>query len=129
MAVPGDRFTTAVAGGAEFPSAPAPVACAGPPTGMSCVPAGPFVRGSDDGPENTRPQARVWLQTFYMDVNEVTYAEYKACMKARKCPPSGPGQGRGAGFLRLWRRPVGGGRPFRPARGNFVRMEQCRRRS
>jgi sulfatase modifying factor 1 len=90
-AVPADRFTTPVAGGAEFPGAPAPIACGAAPTGMACVPAGPFVRGSDDGPENTRPQARVWLQTYYIDVNEVTYAEYRACMKARKCPPSGPG--------------------------------------
>ena len=90
-AVPGDRFTTPVAGGPEFPGAPAPVACAAAPAGMACVPAGPFVRGSDDGPDNTRPQARVWLQTYYIDIHEVTYAEYRACMKARKCPPSGPG--------------------------------------
>ncbi len=33
----------------------------------------------------------MWLQTYYMDLNEVTYAEYKACVKARKCDPSGPG--------------------------------------
>ena len=91
--------TAAVAGGSEFPGAPAPVACAGTPgaevtaapPGMACVPAGPFVRGSDDGPENTRPAARVWLQTFYMDIDEVTYADYKACVKARRCEPSGPG--------------------------------------
>ena len=91
--------TAAVAGGSEFPGAPAPVACAGTPgaevtaapPGMACVPAGPFVRGSDDGPENTRPAARVWLQTFYMDIDEVTYADYKACVKARRCDPSGPG--------------------------------------
>ena len=89
---PGDSSPgAAVAGGAEFPGAPAPVACAAAPAGMACVPAGPFVRGSDDGPENTRPAARVWLQTFYMDLNEVTYAEYKACVKARRCDPSGPG--------------------------------------
>jgi len=80
-----------VAGGAEFPGAPAPIACAEAPAGMACVPAGPFIRGADDGPEHARPAARVWLQTFYMDVNEVTYAEYKACVKARKCDPSGPG--------------------------------------
>jgi sulfatase modifying factor 1 len=81
----------AVAGGAEFPGAPAPLACDTAPTGMACVPAGPFLRGSDEGPEHARPAARVWLQTYYMDLNEVTYAEYKACVKARKCDPSGPG--------------------------------------
>jgi len=88
---PGEVGGLAVAGGAEFPGAPAPEACAAAPEGMACVPAGPFLRGSDDGPENTRPAARVWLQTFYMDRNEVTYAEYKACVKARRCDPSGPG--------------------------------------
>ncbi len=86
--VPEDR---PIAGGAEFPGAPEPIACGVAPAGMACVPAGPFVRGSDDGPDNTRPAARVWLQTYYMDVNEVTYAEYKACVKARACDPSGPG--------------------------------------
>jgi sulfatase modifying factor 1 len=89
-AVPGDSMV-AVAGGAEFPGAPAPLACGAAPTGMACVPAGPFLRGSDEGPEHARPAARVWLQTYYMDLNEVTYAEYKACVKARKCDPSGPG--------------------------------------
>ena len=85
----GDAGRVAVA--SDIPGAPAPMACEAAPVGMACVPAGPFVRGSDDGPENTRPAARVWLQTFYMDVNEVTYAEYKACVKARRCDPSGPG--------------------------------------
>ncbi|MCB9568900.1 MAG: SUMF1/EgtB/PvdO family nonheme iron enzyme [Myxococcales bacterium] len=58
---------------------------------MACIPGGPFLRGSDEGPENARPAATVWIQTFYLDVDEVTYAEYKACMKTRRCPPSGPG--------------------------------------
>ncbi len=65
--------------------------CEEPPVGMACVPAGPFIRGADDGPEHARPAATIWLQTYYMDLDEVTYAEYKACAKARKCPQSGPG--------------------------------------
>ena len=72
------------------PGAPAPLPCLEPPPpGMACVPAGWFTRGSDDGPENARPAARVWLQTYYMDIHEVTYAEYKACAKARQCDPKG----------------------------------------
>lgn len=57
---------------------------------MACVPGGWFVRGTDDGPPNARPRARVWLQTFYIDRFEVTYAAYKACEAAGRCPRSGP---------------------------------------
>ncbi len=60
------------------------------PPGLACVPGGPFLRGSDDGPANTHPRATVWLQTFYMDLNEVTFAEYKVCQKAGKCGKAGP---------------------------------------
>jgi len=61
-----------------------------PPVGLACIPGGPFIRGSDDGPANTRPRATVWLQTYYMDINEVTYGEYKDCQKAGKCGKAGP---------------------------------------
>ncbi|MCX4243233.1 formylglycine-generating enzyme family protein [Paraliomyxa miuraensis] len=56
--------------------------CAEPPPGMVCIPGGPFVRGTnDDEPANARPQATVWLQTFYLDVHEVTVEQYEACEK------------------------------------------------
>ncbi|MCA9714704.1 MAG: SUMF1/EgtB/PvdO family nonheme iron enzyme, partial [Myxococcales bacterium] len=64
--------------------------CGAAPPGMACVPGGPFIRGDDDGPENARPKATIWLQSFYMDINEVTFAEYKACEKAKRCPRAGP---------------------------------------
>ena len=32
----------------------------------------------------------VWVQTFYMDLYEVTYEDYKACVKASKCDRAGP---------------------------------------
>jgi formylglycine-generating enzyme len=64
--------------------------CEAPPPGMACIDGGPFIRGSDDGPSNTRPAETVWLQTFYMDLYEVTYAEYKACQSAKECPRAGP---------------------------------------
>jgi len=57
---------------------------------MACIPGGAFIRGSDDGPANTRPAAEVWLQTFYMDRYEVTFAEYKACQATKECPRAGP---------------------------------------
>jgi formylglycine-generating enzyme required for sulfatase activity len=57
---------------------------------MACVPGGAFVRGSNSGPENARPEGVVWVQTFYMDVQEVTISDYGKCVKAGKCPKSGP---------------------------------------
>ena len=60
------------------------------PAGLACIPGGPFLRGSDDGPDNTRPRATLWLQTYYMDLHEVTHAEYKACEATGACAPAGP---------------------------------------
>lgn len=79
---------------AEEPSAGAPpvqpcLEAAVP--GMACIPGGPFLRGTNTGShEPARPQARVWVQTFYMDVYEVTYGEYKACEREGRCPKAGP---------------------------------------
>jgi sulfatase modifying factor 1 len=64
--------------------------CATPPAGMACIPGGPFIRGSDDGPDNTRPRATIWSQTFYMDLHEVTHAQYKQCEAAGRCAKAGP---------------------------------------
>ena len=69
---------------------PSPVACESAPDAMACIAGGAFTRGSNAGPKNEQPEASIWLQTFYMDVQEVTSAEYKACVKAKKCPRSGP---------------------------------------
>ena len=63
-------------------------ACHQAPEKMSCIPGGPFLRGSNDGRSNARPQETVAVQTFYMDQYEVTVADYKACVKANKCKPA-----------------------------------------
>lgn len=60
------------------------------PADMACIPGGPFKRGTDDGPENARPEAIVWAQTFYMDLHEVTYEQYEACEKDRRCNAARP---------------------------------------
>ncbi len=57
---------------------------------MACIPGGSFLRGSDDGPKDTQPAATIWVQTFHMDLYEVTYAEYKQCEKERTCDRAGP---------------------------------------
>ena len=76
--------------GSAFADAPAVASCAASgPAEMSCVPGGPFLRGSDTGPAPARPAATVWLQTFYMDQNEVTNADYRACAEAGACAKAG----------------------------------------
>lgn len=70
-------------------------ACLEPgPADMKCIPGGPFIRGTDDGPNNARPKSTVELQTYYLDTYEITYSQYKACEKLedkeRRCPRSGP---------------------------------------
>ncbi len=80
----------------DFPDAPPVTPClAAPPPGMACVPAGPFIRGryrSDDGPSHPPAESKavVYMSTFYMDKNEVTYEAFKACEKAKQCLPGGP---------------------------------------
>ena len=59
--------------------------CGKVPVGMSCIPGGPFLRGSTRGPVNSRPQASVWLQTFYMDRYEVTVKAYRECVLRKQC--------------------------------------------
>ncbi len=71
----------------EMPQA---LPCGDAPKGMACIPGGPFLRGADDGPPHARPQSTVWVQTFYMDINEVTYKEYRDCVAAGKCRRAGP---------------------------------------
>jgi formylglycine-generating enzyme len=70
--------------------APALIPCEAPPSGMACVPGGDFLRGTSRGQKAARPQETVWLQTTYMDLNEVTNAEYDACEAAGKCNAAGP---------------------------------------
>ncbi len=74
----------------DSPALPAVADCGEVPSGMACVPGGFFVRGSDDGPADSRPASKVWVQTFLMDIDEVTVRDFFACVKSRKCPKAGP---------------------------------------
>jgi formylglycine-generating enzyme required for sulfatase activity len=71
-------------------SASAPVVepaspCGAPVPGMACIPAGEFVRGADDGDPNERPQSKIDLDAFFMDVTEVTVEAHDACVASGRC--------------------------------------------
>ncbi len=80
-------FVTFAFGTAKADFAPCP---SNIPENMACIPGGSFVRGSDKGAANARPAATVTVSTFLMDKYEVTYGEYQACVKAKKCEPARP---------------------------------------
>ena len=52
------------------------------PEGMALIPAGEFEMGSDTGKNNERPVHTVTLDAFYMDMYEVTNAQYKVFIDA-----------------------------------------------
>ncbi|MFP4164850.1 MAG: formylglycine-generating enzyme family protein [Chitinispirillaceae bacterium] len=52
------------------------------------VSAGTFLRGSADGEEDERPVSRVRVSSFSMMSKEVTYAQYRRCVKAGRCTPA-----------------------------------------
>ena len=53
------------------------------PEGMVLIPAGEFEMGSHTGKNNERPVHTVYLDAFYMDIYEVTNAQYKAFIDAK----------------------------------------------
>jgi len=64
-----------------------PLADALPLGAMVYVPAGPFVMGSDtgEGAADEEPEHVVTLSAFYIDVYEVTNAQWRACVAASGC--------------------------------------------
>ena len=63
------------------------------PKGMVLVPGGKFFMGSDEVTFKLwQPAHKVTLDTFCIDLNEVTASEYKACSDVGECkrPPDGP---------------------------------------
>ena len=60
---------------------------AGRPPGMVLVPAGEFQMGGNDAPDAT-PIHKVWVDAFYMDIREVTNAQYfKFCQETGRRLP------------------------------------------
>src|SRR5687768_18417870 len=57
-------------------------------TEMVRIPAGPFLMGSNDGPEDERPQHKVDLSEFFIDRTKVTNGQFAAFLNA--VGPRGP---------------------------------------
>jgi serine/threonine-protein kinase len=55
------------------------------PDGMTLIPAGYFHLGSSLGEANEAPEHPVLLNAFYIDLYEVTNAQYRACVEAGGC--------------------------------------------
>ncbi len=56
---------------------------------MVLVPAGDSWMGSDEGEIDQRPRRRVYLDSFWIDVHEVTAAAYDVCATKHGCTPAG----------------------------------------
>jgi len=68
------------------------------PGEMAFVPAGWFMMGCNEAvdqgcDEDEKPYHRVWLDSYYVDVSEVTVAAYQGCVDAGGCTPPEPGIG------------------------------------
>jgi formylglycine-generating enzyme required for sulfatase activity len=55
---------------------------------MALIPAGPFEMGSNDGPDDEGPVHTVTLDAFYIDLYEVTNAQYARCEQSGACEPT-----------------------------------------
>jgi formylglycine-generating enzyme required for sulfatase activity len=52
---------------------------------MACVEGGEFVLGAEDGHPDEREPGEVYVDTFYMDVHEVTNAGFERCIQEGGC--------------------------------------------
>lgn len=53
--------------------------------GMKCIPAGEFIRGSNTYDADEKPEEKIYVSDFYMDIYEVTNEEFDKCKTAGKC--------------------------------------------
>lgn len=62
-----------------------PMDCVKKISGMSCIPSGFFIRGSNNHEDNEKPEAKIYLDAFYIDQFEVTNSDFQKCLDAGKC--------------------------------------------
>lgn len=106
----GQQLTSQTSGGSgesstSQPPSPITVQPAAPPTPnfdvvkltdgreMVRVPAGEFLRGSEEGEADERPQKKIYVDEFLIDRYEVSNAQYAKCVAAKVCRKPTPQQG------------------------------------
>lgn len=62
-----------------------PESCERVPEDTVLVPEGTFLMGSDSGRDDEKPAHEVYVSEFFIDIYEVTVAQYKACVGAGAC--------------------------------------------
>jgi len=89
-----DGFTALPDFGTSDDGAPLRIRCTKDDSLMALVPAGTAIVGSDTGPSESQPSFQVFLDSFYMDVTEITAAQFEQYrddlreQKKRVPPPS-----------------------------------------
>jgi formylglycine-generating enzyme required for sulfatase activity len=73
----------------DLVATPAPATPVPAPEGMALIPAGYFQMGSSAGEANEAPEHPAFLDAFYLDLYEVTNAQYRECVKERGCTQAG----------------------------------------
>lgn len=86
------------------------------PEGMVLIPAGEFDMGRQDGSKEERPRHTVYVDAFYMDIYEVTNAQYKTFIDANPQwqKDNISDQYHDGTYLRLWNK-----NNYPPGRGNY----------
>jgi formylglycine-generating enzyme required for sulfatase activity len=84
--VPGDKGAQESATG-QKPSQETPASAKPPEGAMVVVPAGEFMMGSPTGDSDEQPAHKVYVNSFSMDVYEVTVGQYAAFLQAKGIDP------------------------------------------
>ncbi|MBV6493703.1 MAG: Serine/threonine-protein kinase pkn1 [Turneriella sp.] len=59
--------------------------CAKEIPGMACIPAGEFIRGSNNYLDDEKPEEKIYISEFYIDKTEVTNKDFNECLAQGKC--------------------------------------------
>ena len=80
-------FRVVVLARAQPVKAPKEVVAPVPPAGMAYVPGNEFTMGNDAGDDSERPQHKVTVKPFFIDIYEVTCEEYEKFIRATSRQP------------------------------------------
>lgn len=85
-----EGFSAVAAAGYTESGMPQRIRCAKDGTEMALIPGGLFLQGEDGADPNAAPMHPVQLDTYYIDIYEITLAQYMRFQNERKPSPSKP---------------------------------------